>query len=67
MKDKNEILSQYFINARELSVATGLSYPKCLEVIKQAIKENEEKGFKPINQKRNLVASTKTVKRILGI
>lgn len=66
MVDKEKILNQYFINAKELKELTGLGINKSREIIKLARIKMQEDGCY-LTRTKPLEALTDYVLRMLGV
>lgn len=67
MVDREEILKQYYINAKELKILVpSLGINKCREIIKYAREQMKKDGCYEINTKP-LIALTDYVVRILKL
>lgn len=66
MLEKEKILEQYFINAKELQFITGFGINRCRELIKQARQQMINDGYFETPTKP-LVALTNYVLKIIGV
>jgi hypothetical protein len=64
--EKEKILNQYFISAKELQIVTGFGINRCREIVKQARQKMIDDGYFE-TPKKPIVALTNYVLEIIGV